>query len=79
LYNLNSTSAETVCIFWPCFHIVSVIDVPIDVPNELPLDIEPSTMLPVLSLQVVDDPENAKAENPLNHHRNLIFPSAMRK
>jgi len=40
------------------------MDVPVDVPNELPPDIEPPTMLQILSLKVVNDPGNAKVKNP---------------
>jgi len=50
------------------------MDARLDASIELPPDIEPPTVLPVLSLQVVDDPRNVKAEDPRHHHRNLIFP-----
>ena len=40
------------------------MDVLVDASIEFPPDIEPQTMLSVLSLQVVDDPRNAKVEDP---------------
>jgi len=36
--------------------------VPVDAPDELPLEIEPPTVFLVLLLEVVDNPGNAKAE-----------------
>ena len=65
------------CIFRACSRIVSIMDVPIDASIELPPDIEPATVFPVVSLQVIDDPENAKVEDPPppnDYHRNMIFP-----
>jgi len=40
------------------------MDVHVDASIELPPDIERPTVLPVVSLQVVDDSGNAKAEDP---------------
>jgi len=40
------------------------MDVPVDASIELPPDIEPPNVLLVVSLKVVDDPGNAKAEDP---------------
>jgi len=52
------------------------MDIHVDASNELPPDIEPCIVLPVVSLQVVNDPKNAKAEDSPphhHHHRNLIL------
>jgi len=52
-----------------------IMDVHVDVPNELPPDIEPPTVSLVLSLEVVDDPKVEDPTPPPHHyHRNLIFP-----
>jgi len=40
------------------------MNVPVDAPNELPPEIEPPTVLSILSLEVVDDSENVKVEDP---------------
>jgi hypothetical protein len=58
------------------------MDVPFNASIELPPNIEPPTVLPVVSLQVVDDPRNVKAEDPSpyhhhHHHQNMIFPKVM--
>jgi len=39
------------------------MDVLVDASNELPPDIEPCIVLPVVSLQVINDPKNARGEN----------------